>query len=250
MPDAAAVGGGVLPGFEFVMDSSRPGERDLSDGTVYTGEVLFRRHPDVFKAVAVAFFIDGLSIRAVAARFRVSVNTVRAIRDMVLEDANTDAKRAAFFIKSKADKLRGLIRTRSLEVIYDRLSDPKSAADIPLDTLIELCQRIDLGDHQKDHNNAEIIDAEEFDDILNGLEGEEKNARDESAEFSEDRSKNAADNVQNSVEQSDGSAENKGRNEILCNPACNLSKDDGLKAPHDQGGEGAPGVSRDGGVTL
>lgn len=170
----------ALPGFEDTITPRRPGDVDLSDEKRYTGEVLYREHPGVFKAVAAAFFIDGLSIRATAARFRVSVNTVRAIRDMALESASTDARRAVLFIKAKADRLKGIVRTRALEVIYDRLSNPEAAADIPVDTLMriaELNQGADDGKKSTVSAASEVIDVDEFDDVLNGLEREKNSAR-------------------------------------------------------------------------
>ena len=165
----------ALPGFEDTIVPARPGELDMTDEKAFTGEVLFKRHPDVFKAVAAAFFIDGLSIRAVAARFRVSVNTVRTIRDMALESKNTDAGRAAFFIKSKADRLHGIIRLRSLEAIYDRLSDPKKAAEIPIDTLVKVASIAPGEDGRKDiPASSEVIDIDEFDVVIDGLDREKK----------------------------------------------------------------------------
>ena len=170
----------ALPGFEDTIKPCRPGEADLSDEKRYTGEVLYREHPNVFKAVAAAFFIDGLSIRATAARYRVSVNTVRAIRDMALESATTDAQRAALFIKAKADRLKGIVRTRALEVIYDRLSDPTTAAEVSVDTLMKIAE---IGQNDGDAKkpaipaSAEIINVDEFDDVVNGLEREKNSAR-------------------------------------------------------------------------
>jgi len=171
-----------LPGFEFTLSPSRPGDVDLSDERRFTGEVLFRDHPDVFKAVAAAFFIDGLSVRGTAARYRVSVNTVRAIRDMALESASSDAGRAAFFIKSKADRLHGIIRNRALEVIYDRLSDPSQSKDISVDTLMKLAEIEQKDSHTAVTSKDEIIDVDEFDDILNGLDGEKKSPREDGAD--------------------------------------------------------------------
>lgn len=170
----------ALPGFEDTITPRRPGEADLSDEKRYTGEVLYREHPGVFKAVAAAFFIDGLSIRATAARYRVSVNTVRAIRDMALESAATDAERAVFFIKAKADRLKGIVRTRALEVIYDRLSDPKTAAEVSVDTLMKIAEiGQNDGEDKKSPGpaSAEVIDVDEFDDVMNGLEREKNSAR-------------------------------------------------------------------------
>ena len=170
----------ALPGFEDTITPCRPGEADLSDEKRYTGEVLYREHPGVFKAVAAAFFIDGLSIRATAARYRVSVNTVRAIRDMALASASTDAGRAVLFIKAKADRLKGIVRTRALEVIYDRLSDPKTAAEVSVDTLMKIAE---IGQNNEDGKkttvpaSAEVIDVDEFDDVMNGLEREKFSAR-------------------------------------------------------------------------
>lgn len=170
----------ALPGFEDTITPCRPGDADLSDEKRYTGEVLYREHPDVFKAVAAAFFIDGLSVRATAARYRVSVNTVRAIRDMALESASTDARRAALFVKAKADRLKGIVRTRALEVIYDRLSDPKKAAEVSVDTLMKIAE---IGQNDGEDKktsvpaSAEVIDVDEFDDVMNGLDAGKNSAR-------------------------------------------------------------------------
>lgn len=172
----------TLPGFDFVETPARPGEGDFSDDAKYTGEVLFVRHPDVFKAVAAAFFIDGLSIRAVAARYKVSVNTVRAIRDMAIDSATTNAGRVAFFIKSKADQLQRTIRTRSLEVIYDRLVDPKKSQEIPIDTLMQLAKLNDESKSTTSPTPGEIIDVDSFDEVINGLNAEKISAQGDGAE--------------------------------------------------------------------
>lgn len=245
----------ALPGFEDTIVPARPGEQDMTDEKAYTGEVLFKRHPDVFRAVAAAFFIDGLSIRAVAARFRVSVNTVRTIRDMALESRhNTDAERAALFIKSKADKLHGIIQLRSLEAIYDRLSDPKKAAEVPIDTLVKLAS-ITPDDKRKDiPASGEVIDIDEFDDVINGLDREKKSARGEADEMPENCSTANENILSRSVELNNVPQENKGNNETLCNSLCNGAEigapeaDMPPKTPVPRGGGGTPGAARDGGL--
>ncbi len=208
----------ALPGFEDTITPRRPGDVDLSDEKRYTGEVLYREHPDVFKAVAAAFFMDRLSIRATAARFRVSVNTVRAIRDMALESASTDAQRAVLFIKAKADRLKGIVRTRALEVIYDRLSNPKSAANIPVDTLMriaELSQNADDGKKSTVPAADEVIDVDEFDDIMDGLEREKNFARTDGEGL-------ASEGAGNARECSTGNSSDEMRSFALSNTTLNI----------------------------
>lgn len=264
----------ALPGFEDTITPCRPGDADLSDEKRYTGEVLFRDHPNVFKAVAASFFIDGLSVRATAARYRVSVNTVRAIRDMALESASTEAGRAALFIKSKADRLRGIVHTRALEVIYDRLSDPKTAAEIPVDTLMSIAKMSVEDDNGKKTSivpaSAEVIDIDEFDDVMNGLDREKKSARTDGEELagndgvntgSECSTGNSSDAVC-SLALSNATLKNGIENDSLCNslsngaenvspvsPASTDSPADVLKDPC-HGGGGDPGVGRAGGVNY
>lgn len=179
-----------LPGFEFTVTPARPGEMDMSDAKRYTGEIVFRDHPDVFRAVAAALFMDGLSVRSTAARYRVSVNTVRAIRDMAIEGATSDAGRAAFFIRSKADRLQGIIRTRALEVLYDRLTDPAQASEIPVDTLMRMAELGVPADGGSKTPAApgheDVIDVDCFDDLINGLDATEKNSRGQSDDADQD----------------------------------------------------------------
>ena len=276
----------VLPGFEgLVPQKGRAGELDLSDESRYTGEVLYRDHPDVFKAVAAAIFIDGLSQRMAAARFRVSVNTVRAIRDMALTCAASDAGRAALFIKQKADRLRGIVRNRALEVILDRLSDPKEAKEISVDTLLRL---VDVEqEHSEKSNNpsnnpkgdsGEIIDIDEFDSVLYGLDEEKKNAREDGpgrqedggdkdgaevekngADGGNDTSANDCSTGNNSFQQSNGNQYLQGENQTLCNSLCKTdpnpapqdvldeSPGDGSNSNAPRGG-GVPGAGAHGGV--
>lgn len=227
----------ALPGMEEIVApiGVRPGEMDLSDAKRYTGEVLFRDHPDVFKAVASAFFLDGLSQRACAARFRVSVNTVRAIRDMALEAAPTEAGRAALFIKSRADKLQGIIRSRALDVLLDRLTDEDEAKKISVDTLVQLSK---LGQDEPAKQSAksgesepEVIDVDEFDAMLDGLDAEKKSAgesvpgdgrsaADPSAETGAECSTPNDPEGVGSFELSEGMHENIGSTQTLCNSLC------------------------------
>lgn len=252
----------ALPGFEDTITPCRPGEADLSDEKRYTGEVLFREHPDVFKAVAAAFFIDGLSIRATAARYRVSVNSVRAIRDMALESWPTDAGRAALFIKSKADRLRGIVRTRALEVLYDRLADPKTAKNISVDALLRIVETDSHAGEESKNTipaSAEIINIDEFDDVVNGLEREKNSAPPDGPEVTgENVEKCSTSNTQNDVssfELSNADAENKGVSKSVCNSLCNSHEsgsnesrldDADLTPPSSTGGGGDPRGQRAG----
>ena len=177
----------ALPGMEALVESThgRPGDQDLSDAKRYTGEVLYRDHPDVFRAVAAAFFIDKLPVRTIAARYKVSVNTIRAIRDMALESPATDAARAAFFAKSQAEKLQGMIRTRALEAILDRLTDPEEVKKLGVDTLTELAKfgvQEQQGKARPYSTEPEVIDVDAFDAVMNGLQAEKKSAREDGSQ--------------------------------------------------------------------
>ena len=279
----------VLPGFEGTVIPCRPGEQDFSDEQRFTGEVLFRDHPGVFRAVAAAFFMDGLSIRACAARHRVSVNTVRAIRDMALESATTEAGRAAFFIKSKADRLKGLIHTRALEAIYDRLTNHATVSAIPVDTLIRIVEMhgsdTQTTSKQGSAGSGEVIDVEEFDDVLNGLDGEKNSAQ---VQPNETPAENPGENTENPAAESgcESSTENdlvpnhsleesnntqclRASNKTLCNTLCKGGENDvqpeqssaqpegscascreppAPKDPLPIGAGGTPGASAAGGV--
>lgn len=227
----------ALPGMEEIVSpiGVRPGEMDLSDARRYTGEVLYRDHPDVFRAVAAALFLDGLSQRACAARYRVSVNTVRAIRDMALEAAPTEAGRAALFIKSRADKMRGIIRARALDVLLDRLTDEDEARKISVDTLVQLSK---LGQDEPAKQPAksggsepEVIDVDEFDAMLDGLDsgkksagesvpGDGRSAADPCAETGAECSTGNGPEGVSSFELSEGMPQNKASTQTLCNSSC------------------------------
>lgn len=282
----------VLPGFEGTVVSCRPGEQDLSDEQRFTGEVLFRDHPNVFKAVAAAFFMDGLSIRACAARFRVSVNTVRAIRDMALESTSSEAGRAAFFIKSKAERLKGLIHTRALEAIYDRLTSHASVSAIPIDTLIQIAEKYASERPETNkpsaNDSGEVINIDEFEDVLNGLDGEKNSAQAEPDEKPGERAEDLGESAENlgsgngcesstendsevicSFQQSDNNQHMQALNETLCNSLSNECENEvraaqssapsdgssascreptALKGPLPTGAGGTPGACAAGGV--
>ena len=236
--------------------------------------------------------MDGLSIRACAARHRVSVNTVRAIRDMALESATTEAGRAAFFIKSKADRLKGLIHTRALEAIYDRLTNHATVSAIPVDTLIRIVEMhgsdTQTTSKQGSAGSGEVIDVEEFDDVLNGLDGEINSAQVEPNETPGEMTEDPGESAENhgaesgyesstendlapnhSLEESNNTQCLRDSNETLCNTLCKGGENDvqpeqssaqpegscascceptAPKDPLPIGAGGTPGASAAGGV--
>lgn len=241
--------GQSLPGLEalVVPANVRPCDVDMTDEQVFTAGVLFSSHPDVFKSAATMLFKYGDSERKIAEILRISTNTVRAIRDMVVEGAATgdSAAAAAFFIKSRAANARRTVQLRALEVIKDRLDDPDEAKKIGIETLISVTKLDGPDDDSSAHPKAAaptIIDVDEFDDVLNGLDGEKKNAAsvpaaDGPAASAMDELDRRLDGDCGTVECSTRSAENSQRSfelsgssqclralrETSCNSLCNSS---------------------------
>lgn len=176
----------ALPGLEALLEpvNARPGDVDMTDGKKYTAEHIFKSHPNVFKAAARLLFVNGLSERSVAAALMLSVNTVRAIRNMAIEsNGRGDSAAAVFFIKSKAASARKLLQLKALEVIQDRLENDEEVKNFDVNTLLTVIKTVDtLDGDAKDSkisaaaNEPEVVDVEIFDSVLNGLD-EEKNPR-------------------------------------------------------------------------
>lgn len=203
----------ALPGFESLVAplNARPGDVDMRDQKVYTAEHIFRQHPNVFKSAARLLFVNGLSERSVAAALMLSVNSVRAIRNMALEaNAHGDSAAAAFYIKSKAAQSRKLLQIKALEAIQDRLEDAEKLKEISLAELISVVKTVDTLDgdgktarEKVQTSDAEVVDIEVFDSVLDGLNagknprGEESAADDQgmSVDSCADRGQDAAKNV-------------------------------------------------------
>lgn len=183
----------MLPGMEELATGVdvRPGDCDMTDEKIYTAERLFKQHKRVFQSAARLLFSNGLSERSVAAALYLSVNTVRAIRDMVLksQSGESQAAAAALFLKNKASRSRKVLQLRALEVIQDRLEDEEKCKEIGVEALLSVIKTVDTleGSSETKKNsaeNGEIIDVVDvFDEALNGLnEGENPRAVDSAAD--------------------------------------------------------------------
>lgn len=187
----------MLPGMEELATGVdvRPGDCDMTDEKIYTAERLFKQHQRVFQSAARLLFSNGLSERSVAAALYLSVNTVRAIRDMVLksQSGESQAAAAALFLKNKASRSRKVLQLRALEVIQDRLEDEKKCKEIGVEALLSVIKTVDTleGSSETKKNsaeNGEVIDiVDVFDEALNGLnEGENPRAADSVADSAAD----------------------------------------------------------------
>ena len=189
MAKRSMVGDVALPGLEDALlpVDVRPGGTDMTDEKTYNASVLFRDHPRVFKSACTLLFKNGLSERSVAAALYLSVNTVRAIRDMVTTSPTTDQAAAAFFIKSRISNARKVAQLRALEVIEDRLENTKEVSKISVDTLLSVVSTIDKIERpteelKKSTKDDDVYDvsADVFDEVIDGLNKEKKSARDDS----------------------------------------------------------------------
>lgn len=187
----------MLPGMEELATGVdvRPGDCDMTDEKIYTAERLFKQHQRVFQSAARLLFSNGLSERSVAAALYLSVNTVRAIRDMVLksQSGESQAAAAALFLKNKASRSRKVLQLRALEVIQDRLEDEEKCKEIGVEALLSVIKTVDTleGSSETKKNsaeNGEVIDiVDVFDEALNGLnEGENPRAADSVADSAAD----------------------------------------------------------------
>ena len=188
----------ALPGLESVVMplDVRPASEDMSDAKTFTAAVLFRDHPRVFRSACELLFRNGLSARSVAAALYLSVNTVRAIRDMVLasDGPTVDAAAAAFFVKSRVSQARRIIQLRALEAVEDKLNDIEELKKTSIDTLVSAVKSIEELERQDsagkpDARKDEIIDldVDAFDAALDGLNGEKKSAREDGRDSAADR---------------------------------------------------------------
>ena len=179
----------ALPGLESMIQplNARPGDVDMTDGKVFTAEVLFRDHPNVFKSACQLLFKHRLSDRSVASALMLSHHTVRAIRDMVVQSQGSasDAAAAAFFIKSRVANSRRVVELRALEALSDRLANG-SADDLSTDELLRIVAAVNKIDEDSSSvgkssqfSSTDIIDVDVFDAALDGLNGAEKSARED-----------------------------------------------------------------------
>lgn len=191
----------MLPGMEELATGvdARPGEFDMRDEKIYTAERLFKQHKRVFNSAAQLLFQNGLSERSVSAALYLSVNTVRAIRDMVIksQSGESQAAAAAFFLRNKASRARKVLQLRALEVIQDRLEDDKKCKEIGVNELLSVIKTVDTLEGQTPEAKknvrdgvevGEIIDVVDvFDEAINGLnEGENPRAADSVADSAAD----------------------------------------------------------------
>lgn len=171
----------MLPGLEQLAlpTDCRPADADMSDERVYTARVLFRDHPRVFKAAARLLFREGLSERSTAAVLALSVNTVRAIRDMIAtSQAGDEAARVLFSIQKRTRMARKLVQLRALEIIGDKME--ADGSEIPVDTLISVIKLADAVESMtastapKKAAVDEVIDVDCFDSAVDRLVAEKK----------------------------------------------------------------------------
>lgn len=247
MPKRSTAGDVALPGLEAALlpMDARPADGDMSDEKVYTAGVLFRDHPRVFKSAVNLLFRNGLSERSVAAALYLSTNTVRAIRDMVtgMHGRTSDPAAAAFFIKSRVSNSRKTLQLRVLEVLADRLDDPDERKKITVESLLEVVKTVEELERpsQAEKNPAKEhevydLDADAFDEVMDGLNPEKKSAHEECPAAGPDAVDPALDPVDETgpecstgdtdhgVRSSSLSASpliNKGETQTLCNSLCN-----------------------------
>jgi hypothetical protein len=174
-----------LPGFaEFVgkVVDDRGGAVDLTDEKKYTAEVVLRDYPGTYKSVVRALFYYRLPTRTVRDLFRMSGATVAAIRNQVLA-AGSNGGAASFFTKARAQSQRDIVLCQLLDVIEERLHDPAKLASLSITELAELLSRLERakpasnGTENKNEKDITIVEADQFDAVLDGLEDEKKFAR-------------------------------------------------------------------------
>ncbi len=191
MPDAIE---DALPGLETAIEplAARPGDIDMTDASRYTATVLFNKHRRVFDAVCKALFNGGLSDRMTASILSVSVNTVRAIRDMVLasikETNASPAAARAFFYKTKSRHAKRVIQLKALEEVSDRMENPDYLKSLSISELLSISDRVDTlnedSSEAKESKSSKdiVVEITEFEDVVNGLTSEKKSAGEEPGE--------------------------------------------------------------------
>lgn len=268
----------ALPGFaEFLHTvADRAGADDLTDGTKYTAEFVIAQYPGTYKSAVRALFFYKLPVRTVADLFRMSKQTVAAIRNQVLAHGSTNGA-AAFFTKTRVCSQREIILSQLVDTIEERLSDPEQLKDMSTSFLVDLVERLtnvppasnktddDVSAHQN-QGDINIIEADQFDEILNGLSVEKNPARVGCSNDSQDHESNdprgTSETANRSMLLSNSAIDSIERDEVLSNSlsksASNGASDENSAAhqspgaPPEKGipgGAGVPGCARGRGVT-
>ena len=185
MPEPVANQDDMLPGFaEFVgkVVTDRAGAVDLTNEKKYTAEVVMRDYPGTYKSVVRALFYYRLPTRTVRDLFRMSGATVAAIRNQVLA-ASANGGAASFFTKARSQSQRDIVLCQLLDAIEERLHDPKKLEKLSITELTGLLLRLEHakpasnGTEPKDEKDITIVEPDQFDAVLDGLEDEKKFAR-------------------------------------------------------------------------
>lgn len=175
-----------LPGFEGLVlpDTDRAGSQDFTDKQ-YTGVKIRRDYPQTFNSVVRALFYYKLPVRTCADLFHMNGKCVSSIRDMVIAEAETDA-RAAFLINSRQRSQRDLVLTRLVEAVAERLEDEAEIAKMSINELLSIVERLENAKPARNGTDApklpssgknkEVIDVDPFDATLDRLNQEKKSA--------------------------------------------------------------------------
>ena len=181
----------ALPGFsEFIgrVVTDRAGAVDMTDEKRYTAEVVLRDYPGVYDSVVRALFYYRLPNRTVRDLFRMSGATVAAIRNHVLA-AGANGGAAVFYINSRRQSQRDIVLCQLLDLLEERLADKFKTDALSITDLTDLIARLETAKPasngtERDRQTPEtpskrditVVDADQFDEVLNGLVAQKKSA--------------------------------------------------------------------------
>lgn len=180
-----------LPGFaEFVgrVVTDRAGAVDMTDEKQYTAEIVMRDYPGVYDSVVRALFYYRLPNRTVRDLFRMSGATVAAIRNHVLA-AGVANRAASFYINTRRQSQRDIVLCQLLDLLEERLSDRIKTDALSITDLMELITRLETAKPASNGTESDrptqptqprsgitAVDADQFDEVLNGLVAQKKSA--------------------------------------------------------------------------
>lgn len=171
-----------LPGFaEFVgkVVTDRAGAEDLGDESKYTAEVVMRDYPGTYASAVRALFYYRLPVRTVSDLFRMSRATVAAIRNHVLA-ASANGGAASFFVEARMRSQRDIVACQLMDLLEDRLSNHDQTKKLTMGDIVGMLKQVDSiqppsnGTKNDKPPIIPVVEPDQFDAVLDGLEDEKK----------------------------------------------------------------------------
>lgn len=175
----------ALPGFEEILGAGadRAGAVDLRDQK-YTATSVLKQYPGTFKAAAAAIFKYNLPNRVIRELFQMNGNTVKGIRELVL-NAASHGSAAPFLMQCRAASSKSLLINRLLDQLHEKFDDELLMKSITIEDLLKIIDRVEkltlgMPTTTEDPSKATIDvppSESDYDSVMNGLTDEKFRAR-------------------------------------------------------------------------